>query len=99
MASSLNHSSPDTIVTTLSPFERLPPEIRHMVYTYLNFPVGDHLWFPEGIEWSICDNPHVEFLLWRKVEQLIYLVGGVWAPFRTMRVYYKDKDTYVSTID
>ncbi|CAO2650331.1 Nn.00g016230.m01.CDS01 [Neocucurbitaria sp. VM-36] len=60
MASPLNHSSPDTIVTVLSPFERLPPEIRHKVYTYLNFPVGTHLWFPEGFEWSIESMVQVE---------------------------------------
>ncbi|KAH7061667.1 hypothetical protein BKA63DRAFT_497764 [Paraphoma chrysanthemicola] len=63
---------------TLSPLERLPLEIRQMVYSWLGYPVGGKLWTtqlvhkkaPDADEWSDCDYETIhagiaQFRFWR----------------------------------
>lgn len=79
-------------MASLSAFERLPAEIRHMIYAELGFPVAGRQWVqcPGRYSTSSCDYkshfilgehvPEGDVLIWRKIDQFVF--GSVISPFQ-----------------
>lgn len=116
MDSISNRSSDSGIMAVDSAFERLPREIRHLVYAYSGFSVGGHQWiecpeyacpcrgpshltFREHAKWPMVVHGHAgHFLIWRKIEHLLFCWNELFAFPRKLGAMFIGKDgEHVST--